>query len=105
MCNVHEQQSISELRGKLGIRGIRCSVQERRLRWYGHVMRMEDCSWVKKCQEFQVKGARGRDRPRKTWEEVVKFDLKTLGLTKEMTRDRDGSRSAVLDKTRMPLVE
>ncbi len=43
MCNVivHEWWSTNELREKLGIRGIRCSVHEKRLSWYRHVMNME----------------------------------------------------------------
>ena len=102
MCSVsvHERRSISELRERMGIRGIRCSVQERRLRWYGHVMRMGDDRWVKKCQEIRVEGTLGRGRPRKTWAEVARADLRTLKLTEEMTGDRAEWRSAVLERTR-----
>ena len=32
-------------------------------------------------------------------EEVVKADLKTLNLTKEMTKDHDNWQDAVLEKT------
>ena len=62
MCNVsvHERRSTNELREKLGIRGIRCSVQERRLHWYRHVMCMGDDRWVKKCQAIQLEGTCGR---------------------------------------------
>ena len=67
MCNVsvHERRSTKELREKMGIRGIRCSVQERRLRWYGHVMRMKDDRWVKKCQAIKVEGILERGRQRR----------------------------------------
>ena len=95
-----DQQSVSSLRDKLCIRGIGCSVQERRLRWYGHVMRMDGDSGVKKCLSLDVPGTRGRGRPRKTWSEVVRSDLRALGLTEEMTGDRDLWRIAVLQRTR-----
>ena len=102
ICSVrmYDQQSVSSLRERLCIRGIGCSVQERRLRWYGHVMRMNDSSSVKKCQSLDVAGTRGRGRPRKTWIEVVKSDLKALGLTSDMTNDRELWRIAVLERTR-----
>ena len=35
---------------------------------------------MKKCIYMEVKGARSKGRPRKTWLEVVKNDLKSLGL-------------------------
>ena len=98
--SVHERRSTSELREMMGIRGIKGSVKQRRLRWYVHVMRMGDDRWVKKCQAIQVEGVRGRGRPRKTWAEVIKADLKALKLTKAMTSDRDDWRDAVLERTR-----
>ena len=103
MCNVQsfDQQSVSSLRDKLRIRGIGCSVQERRLRWYGHVMRMDDDSGVRKCLSLDVVGTCCRGRPRKTWNEVVKSDLRSLGLTVDMTNDRDLWRIAVLERTRV----
>jgi len=29
-------------------------LQQKRLRWYGHVLQKEDSDWVKKCMEFEV---------------------------------------------------
>ena len=40
-------------------------------RWFGHVEKMDKDSWVKKCREMVVEGHGGRDRPRKTWDEVA----------------------------------
>ena len=42
-------------------------LQQKRLRWYGLVLRKEDNDWVKKCMQYQVEGARPRGRPKKTW--------------------------------------
>ena len=35
---------------------------------------------MKKCMYMEVEGVRPKGRPRKTWLEVVKNDLKSLGL-------------------------
>jgi len=31
----------------------------------------EDDDWAKKCMEYEVEGARPRNRPKKTWREIV----------------------------------
>jgi len=31
-----------------------------------------DDDWVKKCMEYEVEGPRPRERPKRTWREVVK---------------------------------
>jgi len=41
------------------------------LSWYGHVLRKEDIDWVKKGMEYELQGSRPRDRPKRTWKEVV----------------------------------
>ncbi len=48
--------------------GIRDCVRKRRLRWFGHMERMDVDNWVKKCRDLDVEGSRGRGRPRKTLE-------------------------------------
>uniref|UniRef100_A0A0L8FND1 Zinc finger FYVE domain-containing protein n=1 Tax=Octopus bimaculoides TaxID=37653 RepID=A0A0L8FND1_OCTBM len=53
---VHVRQSANVLREKWGIRGIRCSMRERRLRWFGYVMRMNEDSCVKKCVLLEEDG-------------------------------------------------
>lgn len=47
--SIYESLSTRELTEKLGTRGIRCSLQERRLHWYGHAMHIKDDIRVKKC--------------------------------------------------------
>jgi len=55
----------------LGIDDIALVLQQKRLRWYRHVLRKEDDDWVKKCTEYEVEGPRPRGRPKTTWREVV----------------------------------
>ena len=52
-----------------------------RLRWFGHVERKDEEEWLKKCTKMDVGGVRPKGRPRKTWEEVVREDMRELGLT------------------------
>ena len=72
-----------ELRGRLGLDDIISVLQQKRLRWYGHVLRKEDNDWVKKYMECEVEGARPRGRPKKTWTEIVEKDCRACGLNME----------------------
>jgi len=53
------------------------------LRWYGHVLRKEDNDWVKKFVEYEGEGARPRDRPKKTWIDIVQKDCQARKLNGE----------------------
>ena len=51
MCGVKLNERIANkvLRERLGIEAIEDIVRQNRLRWFWHVERKEDSSWVKKC--------------------------------------------------------
>ena len=70
-------------------------MQQRRLRWYGHVERMEDDNWVKRCRSLSVEGKRERGRLRKTWEQVVAKDMKEKKLHRTLAQDRVAWRKAI----------
>jgi len=59
MCNVNVKDKVpsKELRERLRIDDIILTLQQNRLRWYGHVLQ-EDTDWVKKCMEYEVEGSR-----------------------------------------------
>jgi len=48
----------------------------------------EDNDWVKKCMEYELKGARPRGRPKKTWREIVEKDCEVRRLNREDAMDR-----------------
>ena len=55
---------------------------------------------VKRCKKIDLSRCRrGRSRPRKSWSEVIRNDLETLGLKDNMVQDRNmwKSRSRVAD--------
>ena len=56
MCGLRLQDRVfnAELRRSLGIKGIKEKMRISRLGWYGHVERMDDQNWVKRCKSFNV---------------------------------------------------
>jgi len=95
MCGVSfkDGQSMVRLHEWTGLSDLRACVQSRRLRWYGHVERMDPENCVKKIRELAVAGARPRGRPRRTWEEVVARDLSERGVCQTLAQDRRAWRA------------
>ena len=83
-----------ELRSRMGLECISEVIRRGRLRWYGHVERMDKDSWVSKVRSVNVEGSVGRGRPKKTWDEVVQADLRAKGLSREVAHDRAAWRAA-----------
>jgi len=52
---------------------------------------------VKKCVEYEVEGARPRDRPRKTWREIVEKDCQARKLNGEDAMDHNRLRKQIRD--------
>ena len=55
-------------------------IKSRRLSWAGHVARMEEGSSVFKIVSLQPAGKRPLGRPRRRWQENIKFDLREMGI-------------------------
>ena len=51
------------------------------MRWYGHVLRRDDGHVLRKALEFEVKGKRKQERPKKTRKMQVE-ESKSVGLEK-----------------------
>ena len=68
MCRTRLSDHIPSrvLRERMSLVSIRELIQTKRLRWFGHVERMDADNWVSKCRSFMVEGSLGRGRPRKT---------------------------------------
>src|SRR5207244_1030415 len=82
MCGVKlsDRKRSEYLRSRLGIECVVEVVRRGRLRWFGHVERMVGGEWVSACRNVKVKGKGCKGRPRKTWLECVKDDMKELNL-------------------------
>ena len=79
------------IRSKVGVVSIEDKLRESRLRWFGHVRRRDQDAPVRRCKKIVLGAsirAKGRGRPRKSWEEVIRQDLTMLQLTEDITLDR-----------------
>ena len=103
MCRVTKQDNIrnERIRGTTKVGEITKKVQERRSKWYGHVMRREEYYVGGRAIVMKVQGRRKRGRPKRRWLEKVKDDIKEKGLSADDVFDRTTRRriSAYIDPT------
>lgn len=64
------------------------NIETKRLRWYGHVQRMEEDRWPQKILKWKPPQRRKRGRPRRTWIDGVKESMLARNLEEEDWRDR-----------------
>ena len=94
--SLKDKKSSDELLERLGIESVSVVVRRGRMRWFGHVERMDAENWVSACRLMKVDGSKGRGRGRKTWQECVNDDMRKLKLVREDAQDRAGWRRAVV---------
>ena len=74
-------------------------IKSRRMRWVGHVTRMEEGRGVQKGLVGKTEGKRPVGRPSRRWEDNIKMDLEEVGRGcgdwMELAQDRDRWRSLV----------
>ena len=76
-----------EVRRRAGIeRELASRADQRILRWFGHVERMDDYRTARRVLMAEVSGGRVRGRPRLGWMGGVKVALGNRGMTVEATR-------------------
>jgi hypothetical protein len=55
-------------------------IKSRRMRWVGHVARMEEGKGVYRFLDGRPEGKRPLGRPRRRWEDNIKIDLREIGI-------------------------
>ena len=103
MCGVTKLDKIrnERIRGTTKVGEIIKKVQERRLKWYGHVMRREEHYAGRRVMVMKVQRRRKRGRPKRRWLDKVKDDIKEKGLSADDVYDQATWRrmSSYIDPT------
>jgi hypothetical protein len=71
-------------------------IEEKRLRWFGHIKRRPRNRLKLIILEWEPEGTRRRGRPKERWIDGVRRSMTNHGLTEEDTRDKDRLRNLVL---------
>ena len=83
------------MRRRAGIeRELASKANQRVLRWFGHVERMDDYRMARRVLMTEVSGGRVRGRPRLGWMDGVKVALGNRGMTVEAARQCAKDRKA-----------
>ncbi|KAF7669317.1 hypothetical protein LDENG_00206530, partial [Lucifuga dentata] len=70
---------------------VRCfgdKAREARLRWFGHVQRRDSEHIGRRMPRLELPGRRPRGRPKRKFMDVVKEDMKLVGVREEEAEDR-----------------
>ena len=94
-----ERLENDEIRRMAGIVKITEVIREARLRWCGHVLRMDDGEGVKKAWDEPVRGRRSRGRQRIRWRDKVRDDMERRGLVEEDAFERRYWRMCIRQPT------
>ncbi|KAJ9582946.1 hypothetical protein L9F63_022707 [Diploptera punctata] len=62
-------------------------IEEKKLKWLGHVLRMEDERWPKQLYQWHPTRRRKRGRQKLTWKENMKTLMQARGLSIEDAQD------------------
>ena len=90
-----DRVSNEEVRRRAGIeRELASSADQRVLRWFVHVERMDEYRMARRVLMAEVSGRRVRGRPRLGWMEGVKVALGNKGMTVEAARQCAKDRKA-----------
>ena len=92
ICRVRDDDVVSPdtLCAMLGVQEVTAALRTRCWRWFGHVARSSSC--INSITSMTIPSARRRGRPKKTWSECVKTDMKmcSLGSIEPLNREAWG---------------
>ena len=76
---------------RVGVDDLEEHLRQKRLRWFGHIVRRDEDVEIKKVFELKI-GRRKRGRPVKRWIDVVEEDMKKKGVVQQDAGNREGWR-------------
>ena len=83
-----------EVRKRTGMGKIEDTLRKSRLRWFGHMHRMDTNRLPKQVLHWTPReGKRRRGRPRKNWNSTIVEDLRTIAMSWEEAETSAGDRT------------
>ncbi|KAK3564497.1 hypothetical protein QTP86_022776 [Hemibagrus guttatus] len=83
------------IRGTAHVGRLGDKVREARLRWFGHIQRMESEYIGMRMLDMELPGRRQRGRPKRRYMDVINEDMKLVGASVEDAEDRDRWREMI----------
>ena len=104
MCGVARKNKIrnEHIRGTTRVAQASKNITERRLNWYGHVMRRDGEHILRRVLRADMPGKRKRGRPKTRWKDACQRDLKSTGLRAGEETDREMWRRNIISYTGDP---
>ena len=89
ICDVQLDQRVrtQELHEKLGIISVAEEIRWHRLRYFGHLQRMDKNVWPRKVNYYVVPGIFPRGHRQLCWSDVSTKSLKDLKIRKELANE------------------
>ena len=98
MCGYTRLDKIRNVvvRGQVRVAPLEDKLRETRLRWFGHVKRRSVNAPMRRGEAIDLSHyKRGRGRLKMSWNEVIRSDMKFMGLTEDMAQDRNMWRARI----------
>ena len=101
MCGVTRKDKIrnEHIRGTTRVAQASKKITERRLIWYGHVMRRDGEHILRKVLRADIPGKRKIGRPKTRWKDACQRDLKSTGLRAGEEKERAMWRRKIISHT------
>jgi len=80
-------QSNEKVRAQAQLEKINLIIKERRLRWLGHVLQMDDNRLPRQAVHWDISGSKRKPgRTQKNWIDTIQQDLKSIGMSWEVAQ-------------------
>ena len=98
ICGVRVEQRIrtQDLHEKLDIISVTEEIGWHRIKYFGHLQRMNKNLWPRRVNDYVVPRILSRGHPQLCWSDVITKDLKDLNIRKELADKRVGWRRAIM---------